>query len=75
MTQGRVTMQDPDFCYRLPPATFQGRDYTFSTSHTGSTFPEMPGRHTVNRFAAVVLPIADGRPGDHQMVSSLSGGR
>jgi len=65
-------MQDPDFCYELPPATFQGYDYTFSTSHTGSPFPEMPGRHTLNRLAAaVVLPTADSRPGDCQMVRSL----
>lgn len=62
MTQGHITTQDPNFCYELPPATFQGHDYTFGTSHTDSPFPEMTGRHTVNRFdAAVVLPIADGR--------------
>lgn len=63
MTQGHITRQDPNFCYELPPATFQEHDDdTFGTSHTGSPFPEMTGRHTVNRFdAAMVLPTADGR--------------
>lgn len=62
MTQGHITTQDPNFGNELPPATFQGHDYTFGTSHTGSPFPEMTGRRAVNRFdAAVVLPTADGR--------------
>ena len=45
MTQSHVAMQDLDFCYKLPPAMFQEHDYIFSTSHAGSPFPEMPGRH------------------------------
>lgn len=45
MTQDHVTTQDSDFCYKLPPATFQGCNYSFSTSHAGSPFSEMLGRY------------------------------
>lgn len=46
MTQGHVTTQDPGFCYKLPPATFQGRSYNSSTSHAGSPFSEILGRYS-----------------------------
>lgn len=74
MTQGHVAMQDPDFGYELPPATFQGHDYTLGTSCTRPPFPEMPGRRSVNIFAAAEVPPTADWPGDCQMASSPSGG-